>query len=167
MKKKEDHLPSVEEQVYLLLREKGYTVCTAESCTGGLAAAKIVNIPGASEVFETGYITYANEAKERLLGVKSSTLHRYGAVSEQTAREMAEGAVRASGSRCSIVTTGIAGPDGGTAQKPVGLVYIGCCINEKTTVREYRFQGSRSKIREDAAQAALELLAECLRKTDR
>lgn len=166
MKKKEHDLPA-EEQVYCLLREKGCTVCTAESCTGGLAAAKIVNNPGASEVFETGYITYANEAKERLLGVKHSTLEQYGAVSGQTAREMAEGAVRASGSRCSIVTTGIAGPDGGTPQKPVGLVYIGCCIDEKTTVREYRFQGSRSKIREEAAQAALELLAECLRKTER
>ena len=109
-----------------LLEQKKLHVTTAESCTGGLIAGALVNVPGISKWFGEGYVTYSNEAKERLLGVSHETLETYGAVSEQTAREMAEGAAKAADADVSVVSTGIAGPDGGTAQKPVGLVYIGC-----------------------------------------
>lgn len=154
---------TLEERVVQLLTEKRMTVSTAESCTGGLVAAGLVNVAGVSSVFNEGYITYANEAKHRLLGVREETLNRYGAVSRQTAEEMARGVCAVSRSDCSVVTTGIAGPGGGTAEKPVGLVYIGCAVQGNVTVREYSFCGDRQTVRRCAAEAALQLLLELLR----
>ena len=116
------------EEVVKLLEEDELTVTTAESCTGGLVAARLVDVPGVSEVFKQGFITYSNKAKRKLLNVKKTTLKEVGAVSEKTAREMAKGAILASGADAAIATTGIAGPDGGTEEKPVGLVYIAVSV---------------------------------------
>lgn len=149
---------TLEEVVVKLLLKNKMTVTCAESCTGGLLAGRIVNVPGASAVLNESFITYANEAKMKYLGVHEDTLRQYGAVSEQTAREMAEGAARAAGSEAAIAVTGIAGPDGGTGQKPVGLVYIGCYVKGRVTVREYRMKGSRDKIRDQSVICALDLL---------
>ena len=113
----------LEEEIVKKLLEKQYTVTTAESCTGGLLAGRILNVPGASSVYNEGHITYSNEAKERLLGVSHGTLVRYGAVSRQTAEEMARGAAKAAKAEIGLSTTGIAGPGGGTKEKPVGLIY--------------------------------------------
>ncbi|MBR6159030.1 MAG: nicotinamide-nucleotide amidohydrolase family protein, partial [Lachnospiraceae bacterium] len=112
---------SVEEIAVKLLAGCGYTVSTAESCTGGLVAGCIMNVPGASDVYNAGFITYSNEAKIKYLGVKRETLDKYGAVSEQTAREMAAGTAAAAEADVGLSTTGIAGPGGGTDEKPVGL----------------------------------------------
>ena len=152
----------LEEKVVGLLAEKHLTVTTAESCTGGLIAGTLVNVAGASDVLNEGYVTYSNEAKERLVGVRHETLERYGAVSEQTAREMAEGAARAAGADAALSSTGVAGPGGGTMEKPVGLVYVGCYVNGKTAVKECRFHGSRMENRLHTVEAALELLIEML-----
>ena len=152
---------SIEEIVEFLI-DKKLTITTAESCTGGLIAAAIVDIPGVSEIFHEGYVTYSNEAKERLVRVSHQTLAQFGAVSEQTAREMAEGAARAAKAEAALSATGIAGPGGGTAEKPVGLVYIGCYLNGKTTVKECRFTGNRMENRLHTVETALEMLKERL-----
>ena len=133
-----------------------------ESCTGGLLAARLINVPGVSEVFKSGYVTYSNKAKRRVLGVKKGTLHKNGAVSAQVAEEMAAKAALVTKSDVTVSVTGLAGPDGGTPEKPVGLVYIGCCVCKKTTVKEYRFNGGREKIRESAVSAALTLMRQCI-----
>ncbi|NBH83936.1 competence/damage-inducible protein A [bacterium C-53] len=153
---------SLESCVIDLLKENDLTLTTAESCTGGLFTARIVNVPGASEVLKEGFITYSNKAKRKYLGVKKSSLMKYGAVSERVAEEMARGACFFTKADVCVSITGIAGPDGETEGKPVGLVYIGCCICGRTTVREYRFSGERMKIRESSVAAALTLLRECL-----
>lgn len=149
---------TMEDAVVRVLRKYDLTVTTAESCTGGLVAAKIVNVAGASDVFNEGFITYSNKAKRKLLDVSKNTLKKYGAVSEQTAKEMALGGVFAADADVCIAVTGIAGPDGGTEEKPVGLVYIACCIKDEVTVRECHFHGTRMEIREQSANAALDLL---------
>lgn len=145
-----------------LLIKKKYTMTTAESCTGGMIAARMVNAPGVSAVLKSGFITYANEAKEELLGVSHDTLEKFGAVSRETAKEMAEGAVKAAHTDAAVAVTGIAGPDGGTKEKPVGLVYIGVNVRGNVEVREYHFSGSRQKIRESVTAAALTFLREKL-----
>lgn len=145
-----------------LLIENKLTVTTAESCTGGMLSSTIVDIPGASDMFKEGFVTYSNKAKRKHLGVKKGTLLKYGAVSEQVAKEMAKGGCAMTKSDCCVAITGIAGPDGGTEEKPVGLVYIGVCVCGTTVVREYRFSGSRTKIRESSTVAAMTLLRECL-----
>lgn len=145
-----------------LLMKKKYTMTTAESCTGGMIAARMVNAPGVSAVLKSGFITYANEAKEELLGVSHDTLKKFGAVSRETAEEMAEGAVKAAHTDAAVAVTGIAGPDGGTKEKPVGLVYIGVNVRGNVEVREYHFSGSRQKIRESVTAAALTFLREKL-----
>lgn len=147
-----------------LLRKHNLSVTTAESCTGGLIAARLVNVPGISDLFEAGFITYADKAKHKLLGVKKETLRGEGAVSEKTAAQMAKGAAKAAGAQAAIAVTGIAGPDGGTERKPVGLVYIGCYVQGKITVREYHFSGNRAKIRESTVSAALTQLRGCILK---
>lgn len=149
---------TLEEAVVRLLMKYELTVTTAESCTGGMIASKLVNVPGASEVFNEGFITYSNKAKRKILDVSKNTLKKYGAVSEQTVKEMAIGGVFAADSDACIAVTGIAGPDGGTEEKPVGLVYIGCCIKDEVTVKECHFHGTRMEIREQSANAALDLL---------
>ena len=153
---------TLEEEVVELLARKHLTVTTAESCTGGLIAGTLINAAGASDVLNEGYVTYSNEAKERLVHVSHETLERYGAVSAQTAQEMAEGAARAAGADAALSATGIAGPGGGTVDKPVGLVYIGCCLNGRTVVKECRFNGSRMENRLRTVETALTMLREQL-----
>lgn len=149
---------TLEMAVVKLLQKYELTVTTAESCTGGLLAGRIVNVPGASEVFNEGFITYSNKAKRKNLDVSKSTLKKYGAVSEQTAKEMATGGVFATDSDACVAVTGIAGPDGGTEEKPVGLVYIATYMKDKVNVEKYQFKGNRAKIREQAVVKGLDLL---------
>lgn len=149
---------TMEEAVVRLLAKYELTVTTAESCTGGMIASKIVNVPGASDVFNEGFITYSNKAKRKILDVSKNTLKKYGAVSEQTAKEMALGGIFAADADACVAVTGLAGPDGGTEEKPVGLVYIACCIKDEVTVKECHFHGTRMEIREQSANAALDLL---------
>ena len=146
------------EEVVKLLKEKKMTVTTVESCTGGLLSGTLVDVAGASDVFMQGFVTYANEAKVSLVGVKEATLEAYGAVSEQTAREMAEGGARVAKAEVCLSVTGIAGPGGGSIEKPVGLVYIGCHVNGNTVVERNVFSGSRREVREQSVLAALKLL---------
>ena len=153
---------ALEQAVVDLLLNRQLTVCTIESCTGGMLAARLINVPGVSETFRAGFITYSNKAKRKVAGVKKKTLRKYGAVSPQTAGEMARGAAKTSHADVTVSVTGIAGPDGGSREKPVGLVYIGCHIGDRTTVQEYRFVGNRGKIRESAVSAALTLLRRCI-----
>ncbi len=153
---------NLEDVVVELLTKKGLTLTTAESCTGGLFTGRIVNSPGASEVLKEGFITYSNKAKRKHLDVKKSTLKEFGAVSEQAAKEMAKGAAVLTDSDVSIAITGIAGPDGGSEDKPVGLVYVACYANEKVTVKEFKFSGHRQKIREYTVVRALDLLRRCI-----
>ncbi len=145
-----------------LLLANELTISTMESCTGGLIAARIINVPGASEVFKAGYVTYSNKAKRKVLGVKQSTLKKETAVSAKVAEEMAQGAALRTKADVSVSVTGLAGPDGGTKEKPVGLVYIGCNVKGKVRVEEYHFSGNRMKIRESAVAAALALLRTCV-----
>ena len=146
------------EEVVKMLKNAGMTVTTVESCTGGLISATLVDVAGASAVLNQAYVTYANGAKQSLVGVKAETLEAYGAVSEQTAREMAEGGAKAANADAALAVTGIAGPDGGTAEKPVGLVYIGCYVNGNTVVERNVFSGTRREVREQSVGAALALL---------
>ncbi len=155
---------SLEEEVVHLLSERGFTVTTAESCTGGLIAGTLVNAAGASQVLNEGYITYSNEAKERLVGVRRETLEAHGAVSEATAREMARGAAKKAKADAALSATGIAGPGGGTLEKPAGLVYIGCYLRGRTTVRECRFHGDRMENRKRTVETALCMLRDELLK---
>lgn len=155
-----DENVTLEESIVATLKEKQMTLTTAESCTAGLLAGRIMNVAGASAVYNEGYITYANAAKEKLLGVKHETLETVGAVSRETAYEMAVGAAKAAGADAALSVTGIAGPDGGTPEKPVGLVYVGCYVNGKVRVEEFRFTGNRSKNRDYAVVRALTLLRE-------
>lgn len=149
---------TLEQTVVRLLKEKGLTVTTAESCTGGLVAARLINVSGASDVIKSGFITYCDETKHSILGVPTELLESYSAVSEQVAEAMALGGAKAAGADACLSVTGIAGPDGGTEEKPVGLVYVGCHLGEKTVVREFRMRGNREKIREQAVVQALDLL---------
>lgn len=154
----------MEEELVEILTKKQYKITTAESCTGGLVAATIVNVSGASEVFQAGFVTYANEAKEKELGVKSETLKTYGAVSEKTAKEMAIGCAAHAKAQVGISTTGIAGPGGGTAEKPVGLVYIGCAVRSNVYVEKNVFSGDRQQVRRQAADRAIGFALECIKK---
>lgn len=145
----------LEEELVCLLFERELKITTAESCTGGLIAAKIVNVAGASDVFEEGYITYSEEAKIRLLGVHRETLEKYTVYSAEVAAEMAEGAARAAQAEMALSVTGIAGPDGGTPDFQVGLCFLACTLDGETTVERHVFEGDRQSIREQAAEAAV------------
>lgn len=138
---------ALEDAVAKLLVEKNLTIAVAESCTGGLVSSSLINYSGISSVFLEGCVTYSNEAKMKRLGVKRETLEEFGAVSEQTAIEMAEGVAKGLGANIGISTTGVAGPGGGTEEKPVGLVYTAIYINGKTVVKKNIFNGDRRKIR--------------------
>ena len=155
----------IELEVAKLLEQKKLHVTTAEACTGGLSAGSLVDVPGISAWFGEGYVTYSNEAKEKLLGVSHETLETYGAVSAETAGEMARGAANAADVDASIAVTGIAGPDGGTAEKPVGLVYMGCFCKGNTCVEKHIFDGDRSQVRAQSVQAALRLLKTMLEQS--
>jgi nicotinamide-nucleotide amidase len=157
-----DEDKTLEEAVVDMLKDQNLSLALAESCTGGEVAARIVNVPGASEVFGHGYVTYSNKAKRKMLGVKKATLKIEGAVSEKCAKEMARGAAFAAKADISLSVTGLAGPGGGTEKTPVGTVFMGCCYNGHTIVREYHFSGNRTRIREQATAHALALLRECM-----
>ena len=153
---------TLEASVVDLLKTNSLMLATCESCTGGMVASRIIDVPGASEIFKEGFVTYSNKAKRTRLGVKKATLEKYGAVSEQTAKEMVKGCASAAKASVTLSTTGIAGPDGGTEEKPVGLVYIGCSVCGKTRVVKYNFDGDRMEIRSKATSAALALLRTCV-----
>ncbi|MCR5459879.1 MAG: competence/damage-inducible protein A [Acetatifactor sp.] len=145
-----------------LLQSAGLTISCAESCTGGLISATLINVPGISELYKAGFVTYSNKAKRKLLGVKKGTLEKYGAVSSQTAQEMVKGLLAETKTDVGIAVTGIAGPDGGTKEKPVGLVYISCNVKGKVTVKECHFNGTREKIRRASVTTALMLARSCV-----
>lgn len=149
---------SMEEAAGRALTQRGLTVATAESCTGGLVAAKLVNYPGISAALNEAHVTYANAAKVRYCGVRPETLDAFGAVSEQTAREMAQGLRERSGADIAVSTTGLAGPGGGTPEKPVGLVYVGCADARGVRVERLTLSGDRQKVRELAALRALDMV---------
>lgn len=153
---------TLEMAVAKLLSEHHLTVTTAESCTGGLLAGRLINVPGISENLKEGYITYSNEAKEKLLGVSHETLEKYGAVSEETVLEMAAGGAKAANADICVSISGIAGPDGGTKEKPVGLVYMCCYCKGKTYTERNLYTGNRSKVREYAVASALTLLRKAI-----
>lgn len=153
---------TLEKAVVDLLLANHLTVSTVESCTGGMLAARMINVPGVSDVFKTGYITYSNKSKRKILGIKKSLLEKHGAVSPEVAREMAKGAALFAKSDVAVGITGVAGPDGGSDEKPVGLVYIACNVCGRIEVREYHFSGNRMKVRESSVSAALSLMRETI-----
>jgi len=140
------------------LRAKGLRMSAAESCTGGLIGATITDVPGSSDVFMGSAVTYSNDAKESILGVRHQTLLDHGAVSEETAREMALGSVKAYGSDVAVAVTGIAGPGGATDDKPVGLVYIAVADGPRTVVTRNVFKGDRQSVRGQTVAEAIGLL---------
>ena len=148
------------ENIVEVLRMAGKKIATAESCTGGLLASMIVDIPGSSEVFDMGVVSYSNEVKHRLLGVPEEILEQYGAVSSQTAEAMAKGVCLSAGASFGLSTTGIAGPGGGTKEKPVGLVYFSVYAAEDKTfiTKELRLSGSRREVREETCERVFEAL---------
>lgn len=152
-------------EVASLLTEKELMVATAESCTGGLIGHALTNIPGSSAYYAGGVISYTNALKIKLLGVAASTLEEHGAVSESTAREMAEGIKTVAHADIGVASTGIAGPGGGTSEKPVGLVYIGLAA-EVTTVKDFVFDGDRLQNKKSTVQAALQMIRDCLYQHD-
>lgn len=156
-------MSAYEFELVALLREKNATVSTAESCTGGLVAARITGVSGASEVFKYGAVTYSNEAKNKTVGVKKETLEKYGAVSSQTAEEMAFGVRRVMDAQIGVSVTGLAGPNGGEG-KPVGLVYVAVSSDNYSAVTENRFSGDRISVRNQAADKALELALTAAKK---
>lgn len=153
---------SLQDVVVRYLIENNLSISTAESCTGGLLSARLINVAGVSEVFKVGFTTYSNEAKEEVLGVDKDMLKEYGAVSEQVAEAMAAGAAKRAVTDIAISTTGIAGPGGGSEDKPVGLVYIGLYVKGKTYVQKFHFVGDRQKIRSRAVSSALDFLRRTL-----
>lgn len=143
-----------DEQLAARLRESGKTIALAESCTGGMIAARITSVPGSSAYFGLGVVTYSNDAKMRLLDVPAPMLAMYGAVSEEVAMAMAEGVLRLSSADFAVSVTGVAGPDGGTIDKPVGTVWIGVATNRFCRAEMHRFSGDRAEVREATVAAA-------------
>lgn len=155
---------SLEVSVYELLKKYQYTLTTAESCTGGLIASTLINVPGISEYFQEGYVTYSNDAKVKMLGVRRDIIDVYSVVSSETAAEMAQCAAKLANTNVALSVTGVAGPDGGTAECPVGTVYLGCFLNGTVITEHHIFQGDRQAVRKAAAKRALELLIEQIGK---
>ncbi len=152
---------NIEEKVVARLLERNMVFTAAESCTGGLISAAVVNVPGSSACFNEGYITYANEAKVKLLGVKRKTLEDFGAVSREVAAQMSEGALKRAEADIAVSVSGIAGPSGGSEEKPVGTVFAGISIKDKNsgeisteTVR-FLFKGNRNEIRRQTVEEVL------------
>lgn len=147
------------------LVRRGLRLALAESCTGGLVAARLTDRPGSSRFLEAGLVTYSNQAKTSLLGVDPDVIVAQGAVSEAVARAMLAGARRTTGADAAIAITGIAGPDGGTAEKPVGTVWIAAAVGDADRVVRFQFEGDRGAVRQAASDAALDLLLETLEET--
>jgi len=145
-----------------LLLKRGQMICAAESCTGGLIAKTFTDLAGSSDWFERGFVTYSNEAKNEMLGVPASIIEDYGAVSEPVAAAMASGALFHSRADFAIAVTGIAGPGGGSAEKPVGTVWIATASTEQQQARLFRFDGDRAVVRQATLVAALEMLLELI-----
>lgn len=162
-----DDNENLESCVVKMLKERDYTFTAVESCTGGLFAARMVNVPGVSDVFKQSYVTYSNKSKHRLVGVQKLSLKNYGAVSEKVAKEMAKGGAAAAKANACVAITGIVGPGGATDDKPVGLVYVACYLDGKTEVMEYRFTGTREKNREASVAKALNLLRKMILDSDK
>ena len=156
-----DSLQLATELGQLLLRKK-WTITTAESCTGGGIGYWLTAVPGSSAYVDRGFITYSNKAKQQLLAVRSATLLQFGAVSEQTVREMAEGAAKAANADMAIAVSGIAGPDGGSVYKPVGTVCFGFCVNGNVASSQLVFVGDRQQVRQQAIDYALKQSIELL-----
>ena len=152
----------LEYSIYGLLKKYQITITTAESATGGMIASTLINVPGISEFFTEGYVTYSNEAKVKMIHVAPETIDTYGVVSSETAADMAASAAKTAATMAAVSVTGVAGPDGGTKECPVGLVFIGCYLNGKTTVKECRFTGNRMENRLHTVETALEMLKERL-----
>jgi len=150
-------------QAGIALKEKSLMVATAESCTGGLVAAAITDVAGSSGWFERGFVTYSNEAKSTMLGVPTKLIRDYGAVSEEVAHAMAEGALLNSRAQVALSITGVAGPTGGTPEKPVGMVCFGWSNRIVTRVETQRFKGDRQQIRRQAAEHAMRGLLDLVR----
>lgn len=161
----DETLVSLAERLQRLCLERHETVATAESCTGGLIAGAITAVPGSSGYFLGGLVTYADAAKVQLLGIPDATLSAHGAVSAQVARAMATGAMERLGASIAVSSTGVAGPDGGSAAKPVGLVYLGLACEGDADVRRLMLAGDRAAIRDAATAAALEWLIERATRT--
>ena len=150
----------LKEKLFSLLCERNLKISTAESCTGGMIGASITSIPGISAYYECGFVTYSNEAKHKLIGVKKETLEKYGAVSSQTVLEMAEGALLVSGADISVSVSGIAGPGGGTATKPIGLVYFAVSYQNKCDALKLELYDckNRQEVREETVTRVLQYL---------
>ena len=153
-------MQKIEEQVFQLLKQHRITLSTAESATGGMIASMLVNVPGISEFFQEGYVTYSNDAKVKMIGVDRTLIDTYGVVSREVAENMALSAARTAGTDAALSVTGVAGPDGGTEDCPVGTVYIGCFFKGETVAEHHVFAGNRLEVRESAAMRALHLLVE-------
>lgn len=154
-------LEALVKQLGAILKRRRQCLATAESCTGGWVAKEITSVPGCSHWFERGFVTYTNRAKQEMLGVRAETLERFGAVSEETVREMAEGALRNSHAQVSVAISGIAGPGGGSAEKPVGTVWLAWAGDAFATVTRHRlYSGDREAVRRQAVADALEGLME-------
>ncbi len=156
-------MSTLEEIVGRLLTEQGLTVAVAESCTGGLIAHQLTNVPGSSAYFLGGVVAYSNQVKERVLGVSGETLSVHGAVSEETAREMARRARRLFSTDVALSSTGIAGPTGGTPEKPVGLVYVALAAQDVERCERHLWRGDRLENKQMTAEAALEMLRQYLK----
>jgi len=157
-------MQKIEEQVFQLLKQHRITLSTAESATGGMIASMLVNIPGISEFFQEGYVTYSNDAKVKMIGVDRTLIDTYGVVSGEVAENMAISAAKTAGTDAALSVTGVAGPDGGTDDCPVGTVYIGCFLNGQTTVEHHIFVGNRQEVRNQAANRAMMMLMEEIQK---
>lgn len=154
---------TLESEIGRLLTERRLTLAAAESCTGGLVGHRLTNVPGSSVYFLGGIVAYADDAKERLLGVRHGTLYEHGAVSEATVREMAHGVRHALGADIGVAVTGIAGPGGGLPDKPVGLVWLALSARDAEITRRFVWDGDRLSNKERSAEAALELVRDYLR----
>lgn len=155
---------TLEHRVAGALLRRGWTLALAESCTGGLVGYRVTSVAGSSRYFRGGVVAYDDDVKARVLDVRPTTLRRHGAVSAETAVEMARGARKALGAKAGLAVTGIAGPGGGTAAKPVGLVYAAASAGRRSVWRESRFRGCRDRVRRAAAEMALELLLSLIEK---
>lgn len=151
---------AIEYRIYTLLKKYQIKLTTAESATGGMIASRLINVPGISSFFEEGYVTYSDAAKIKMIGVRPETITAYGVVSAETAADMAASAARTAGCDAALSVTGVAGPDGGTKECPVGLVYIGCYVKGETVTERHLFPGDRNEVRCAAAERALVLLEE-------
>ena len=152
----------IEQEVYSLLKKYNLTLTTAESATGGMIAAQLVNVAGISEFFTEGYVTYSNSAKVKMIGVDADLIEKYGVVSSEVAKNMAISVARTAVADTALSVTGVAGPDGGTEHCPVGTVYIGCYCKGAVITEHHVFTGDRQNVRVQAANRALELLSECI-----